>query len=339
MNKKTKKTILEILGITAFISAVLTIVPALAPLALAQFAPLQQIGSDTGLPGGLAEHAKSSAVAGASEITSVIYKVMDVIKYFAGSVAVAMLVFSGVRLVTAGKDIEKISESQKKNIGYSIAALIVIIVADTLVKNIFFGEAGNVLENQEIAKQYAGQGSQFVEGVYGFMMKFVGVVAVVVVIGSGIGITLSSGSEDKIKNHQNRIMWAMGGLIVAGIGEYVIKDIIFPKAGQVLPDIEKAKKLLVNFTNFISGFISTIAVVLILYAGFLYVTAVDNEENTKKAQKIILGAVIGIVLSMGAYALVNTVVTFKRDIPSFTPIGAAPAGFGTLQSPVESTKK
>jgi hypothetical protein len=42
---------------------------------------------------------------------------------------------------------------------------------------------------------------------------------------------------------------------------------------------------------------------------------------------------------MGAYALVNTVVTFKRDIPSFTPIGAAPAGFGTLQSPVESTKK
>lgn len=48
-----------------------------------------------------------------------------------------------------------------------------------------------------------------------------------------------------------------------------------------------------------------IAVAFILYGGFLFITGGSNPSSVEKARKMILNAVIGLVIGMGAIAIVN----------------------------------
>lgn len=309
------------------IAALLVIVLSFDATAFAQFRAIRELGESVNLPGSGATHGSSTNVYGEGQITGIIFKVIDVVKYLVGTVAIGILIISGFQLVSAGKEVEKISTSQKENIKYAIIALMIVILADVLIKKVFFGQAGEVFESEATAKQFAQEGTKLAEGVYGFATKFIGAVAILVIVGSGIGIAASAGNEETIKKHRNRILWALGGLLMAGTGEFVVKDILFPKQGTVLPDTEKAKVLIVKLTNFVSGFISTIAVISILYAGYLYVTGVTNEENTKKAKTIITSAVIGLVIALGAFAIVNTVVKLEKVSSAPGPLGKPPPGF------------
>ncbi|MEK7544731.1 MAG: hypothetical protein AAB551_01225 [Patescibacteria group bacterium] len=320
---KTKKIILQLAFVITLMACSLTFVAQ----ANAQFNVLNEIGDKVDLPGKTATHGSSTGADGAKELTSIIFTVIDVVKYVAGTIAVTMLIIAGFRLVTAGKDIEKISESQKKNIGYSIASLIVIILADVVVKKVFFGETGDFLENASNAQMYAEQGTTIIEGIYGFMTKFIAAVAVLVIVGSGVGIALSFGNEDTAKSHRNRILWALGALVLVGVAEFVVREILFPNKGSSLPSVDNTKVLVVQFTNFISGFIATIAVLMLIYAGYLYVADVGKEENAKKAGTIIASAIIGILISLAAFAIVNSTVKLDRETiikPITTPINIAP---------------
>lgn len=56
------------------------------------------------------------------------------------------------------------------------------------------------------------------------------------------------------------------------------------------------------------GLIGVILVVLIIYAGFLWMTAAGEEEKVTKAKDIIKNCIIGIVIIFAAYAITNFVV-------------------------------
>lgn len=51
------------------------------------------------------------------------------------------------------------------------------------------------------------------------------------------------------------------------------------------------------------GLIGTVMVILIIYAGFLYMTAAGNEDKIDKAKKIIKSAVIGLIIVVLAYSI------------------------------------
>lgn len=51
------------------------------------------------------------------------------------------------------------------------------------------------------------------------------------------------------------------------------------------------------------GLLGIIAVVLTIYAGFLWMTAGGNEEDVGKAKKLLGNAVIGLAIILSAYAI------------------------------------
>jgi hypothetical protein len=51
------------------------------------------------------------------------------------------------------------------------------------------------------------------------------------------------------------------------------------------------------------GFTGTIFFILVVYAGLMWMTAVGNEENIKKAQSILKTAIIGLIIVLSAYAI------------------------------------
>lgn len=51
-----------------------------------------------------------------------------------------------------------------------------------------------------------------------------------------------------------------------------------------------------------------IAVLIILYGGFRWMTAAGNEDNVHKAKQIIIAGIIGLIIILTAYAIASFVI-------------------------------
>ena len=54
--------------------------------------------------------------------------------------------------------------------------------------------------------------------------------------------------------------------------------------------------------------LGVVLLLLIIYAGFLWMTAGGDSEKTKKAKDYLINAVIGLVITLSAYAISNFVI-------------------------------
>lgn len=318
-NKIKKSAVLEIFTSLTLFLIITSLILFMAGPVMAQSGSAEEtlttIGGAQGgeiLPGfSTTGHAEASYEQGASNITSAILFVVDLFKYLIGTVAVLVLIISGIRLVTAGKNIEEIAQSQKENIKYAIIGLGVIVVADTMIQQVFFGEQGEVLRSEADVQLAAERGTEQLKSIYSLMAYFAGSVAIFMIIYAGIRLVTAGGQEEVTNKMKKVITWAIIGLMLIGVAEFVVKDIVFPEQGARLTDPDQAARLIVMVTNFVSGFVATIAIAMYMYGGFLYVTAGGQEDNTGKAKKVFMGATIGLVLALAAFALVNTLIDFQ----------------------------
>ena len=60
--------------------------------------------------------------------------------------------------------------------------------------------------------------------------------------------------------------------------------------------------------NVLLSFAGVIFMILMVYAGYLWMTARGDEPQVDKAQKIIRSAVIGLIIAVGAYSITNLIV-------------------------------
>ena len=69
-----------------------------------------------------------------------------------------------------------------------------------------------------------------------------------------------------------------------------------------------ATKMVTNILEAVFGIIAIIATIVIIIAGIMYMTSRGSEEQVKKAKNAILYAVIGLIVSLAAYAIVKFVL-------------------------------
>jgi len=65
----------------------------------------------------------------------------------------------------------------------------------------------------------------------------------------------------------------------------------------------------VSLISLLMTFLGIIAVVIMLYGGFVWMTAAGNEDKVASAKKIIAAGVIGLIVILAAFLIVNFVVT------------------------------
>lgn len=75
-----------------------------------------------------------------------------------------------------------------------------------------------------------------------------------------------------------------------------------------LTEAEDAKTFAKNIANFALGFLGLIAVLIIIYSGFLYVTSRGEEGPMESGKNGIKYALIGIIIIFSSYAVVNTIL-------------------------------
>ena len=66
---------------------------------------------------------------------------------------------------------------------------------------------------------------------------------------------------------------------------------------------------IVNLTNWVLGFVTMIAVLMIIWGGINYLTSAGDEDKARTGKKTLTYALIGLVVAGIAYALVNVVVS------------------------------
>lgn len=68
-------------------------------------------------------------------------------------------------------------------------------------------------------------------------------------------------------------------------------------------------KTLDTIISVVLGVLGLLAVVVIIYGGFMYTSSAGDSTKTKKAKDAIMYGVIGLVIALLAYAIVNFVLS------------------------------
>lgn len=83
--------------------------------------------------------------------------------------------------------------------------------------------------------------------------------------------------------------------------------------GDAAPDSNALPKIIGNIINVALSFLGVVMVILVIYGGFLYMTAGGNDDQTGKAKKYIINAIIGLIIILLAYAITGFVITSLID--------------------------
>jgi len=78
-------------------------------------------------------------------------------------------------------------------------------------------------------------------------------------------------------------------------------------------DPEDPRVIAATIINVFLGFLGIVAVVLIIWAGFTWMTAGGNEEKIEKAQKTLSAAIIGLIIILAAWGIASFITDSLVD--------------------------
>lgn len=155
-------------------------------------------------------------------------------------------------------------------------------------------------------------------GISNWIVGLVGMVIVLMIIVGGVQLVTSAGSPDAVKAAKGRITNAVMSLVVlismrailalvsigAGVNEFF--GVAVPNAGETLGSVGGLILAMTNFTLYIAGAVS---VMFIIIGALRYAASGGNQTNLQKAKLTISYAVIGLVVSISAVAIVNFIIS------------------------------
>jgi hypothetical protein len=268
---------------------------------------LEAIRDITGLPvSGFEEAPGRFDQPGLNRIASLVFSALSVVKYVILGITILYLSISLVRII-GKQDVDEDLDQLKRYVGYLIGAIVIVLTADVIFLQVLDLSGGGFLENEAAAQEAARIGAAEIKGIIRVVEMLVGIIALTFLILSGVRLVANAGDEEAIGKAKNQIIYSIVGIILVLISESLVTEIFFVDDGNSI-DASAANRLIVTFTNFVSGFIAIGALLSLLYAGFSYVFNPGSEENAGRVKNAVIGAVVGIVIAAGAFAVVNTVI-------------------------------
>jgi len=136
------------------------------------------------------------------------------------------------------------------------------------------------------------------------LIQVVAYVTLVFVIMGGYHYVMSRGDPSGVAKGKKTILNAVIGLVISVLASAIVntvQSIVGTPAEHRTEGAETA--VLGNALGFIYFAIGLIAVIVISYAGFTYVTSAGSPEKLTKAKQTIIYAIIGLVVAIGAWAI------------------------------------
>ncbi|GEM_PF-680212 len=122
------------------------------------------------------------------------------------------------------------------------------------------------------------------------------------------------------------IFLAVGPYLSQGVKAITIDD-VGATIGLGAADL---KQTIINIIKWALGLLGLVAVIYIMYGGFVWMTAAGNIDKVRKAKRIIIQGVIGLIIILLAWAIVSFVI--QTAINATNPNGGGGGGGGTFSS-------
>ncbi len=100
----------------------------------------------------------------------------------------------------------------------------------------------------------------------------------------------------------------LGRLPVAQAQGLTSEDLGVQYASSTGLTVQDPRVTVAKIIRIVLGFLGTIAVILVIYAGFMWMTSNGNEDKVTKAKNILKAAVIGLVIILSAFAITSFII-------------------------------
>ena len=237
------------------------------------------------------------------------FNILTTIKNIVSALLVLFLVYAGIQMILSmGTDEDKLSSS-KRQLWYSLVALIFINIPGTFYK-MFVWDKTNV--SQDTGTTFTQDWDRltnifinfdlFENTINGSIITFLEVaiiwVAIFMITLSGIKIILSRGKEEDLTEEKNKILWSLVGLVfvwfIASWQEFVYGW-----------DIADGTTIFETLAELILFFAGPVAIFFLTLAWYYYITSNGDEEKVKKAKNIIINVVIATLVILASYAFLT----------------------------------
>lgn len=141
--------------------------------------------------------------------------VITFVKYIIGSVSVLFIVRNGLRMVLLGGNEEEIGKD-KKNIFYGLLGLVVILISNPIINQVFFKIDMASYPGIEAVKPGIDPKrlAQEIAGMTNLVAAIAGPLALLSLVAGGLMYILAGGEDEKIGKAKKIIMWSLIGLVI-----------------------------------------------------------------------------------------------------------------------------
>ncbi len=152
-----------------------------------------------------------------------------------------------------------------------------------------------------------------------FVGTVIGMLAVTMIVVSGFRMLMARGEPENLKIAKAGFSYARIGVVVSVLSFSIVLGFqnfigFVPIPGGVgNPTIQNplsssdTQQFITKIVTMFLGLLGFLASVMIVYNGFLYITAAGNEQQTAKAKTGLLWSIVGFMTALLAYVLIEAV--------------------------------
>ncbi|MFH0820475.1 MAG: TrbC/VirB2 family protein [Candidatus Peregrinibacteria bacterium] len=134
----------------------------------------------------------------------------------------------------------------------------------------------------------------------------IGLAIFFVILGAFFYVT-SAGNDERVSQGKQMVFGALVAIVLV-LSSGILMRLLHEPAQGTTGALAEVPKVLQNATTILAGLISAFAILMLAYAGILYITGRGEAEKLEKAHNAFRYAIYGLVIGVSAYAIVNTVI-------------------------------
>ena len=265
--------------------------------------------------GDLPDAVGTSGTLGAENLVD---KISKNAKYIIGVIAIALIVYSGFKLVALGLGGDQLDET-KKGLLYMVLGLALLGLAMPISEIVNFKNGGPFSSSYEISQRVT-LFKNTTNIVITFIKYILGSIATLFTAIAGGQLVTALKNDSALDEAKKKLYASILGLLTVLFSGTFIDKIIYKvdinqiaKTSGLNPTIDANAALseIIGATNFVVSFIGPLLILVFIAAGIYYVISFQDESRSETAKKWMTNAFIGLVVVYGAFAIVGTFVSGK----------------------------
>lgn len=227
-------------------------------------------------------------------------------------IAIIYIVMIGVYMII-WSDSEDTIKTQRKQIIYALIGFLFLNIP-SLVYSVFSPEPGWASIGSDPNWSNTNGGSLFwntagFEGIIGnliaFLRVFVFGVAVTMFTWGLFSLIVSGWDDERRKKATNRVIYGIIGLIFMGFVELWGRLVAAGDFSKVIPNVSGTLFSLVMY------FAAPIAVFMIAWWAYYFITSAGDEERMKKGKSILINTGIALIILLSALSFITELTSFQ----------------------------